>query len=66
MPTYIVIKDENAMKVVSNAATFIEDARHANIYTSKYQAKRHLKELDNVPEGVKVVPLLTEEGNVNV
>jgi hypothetical protein len=63
MPTYVVIKDGNAMKVVSNAATFIEDARHANIYTSKYQAKRHLKELDNVPEGVKIVELVMEKGN---
>jgi len=62
MPTFVVANADGVMKVVNNSPVFILDSRYANKYTSKYQAKRHLKELDNVPEGVKIVPLLTEEG----
>lgn len=59
MPTYMVMNNEGAMKVVNNQPIFILDSRSANIYTSKYQAKRHLKELDNVPEDAKIVEVLT-------
>ena len=60
MPTFVVSDGTGLMKVINNSPVFILDSSHANKYTSKYQAKRHLKQLDNVPENVKVVPLLTE------
>jgi hypothetical protein len=61
MPTFVVMLDVKALKV--NTCTGIEwvsDARKANTYSSKYQAKRHLKQLDNVPGNVKIVELLNQ------
>ena len=69
MPTFIIMLNNNALKV--NRCTGIEwvsDARFANFYTSKYQAKRHLKQLDNVPDGAKIIELLSYskvEDNLN-
>ena len=66
MPTFVVMLDTKALKV--NQLTGIEwvfDARLANSYTSKYQAKRHLKQLDKVPDNVKIAELLTVEENIN-
>lgn len=72
MPTFVVTNAAGYfMKVNKNGIewdaphTYLNIARFFNTYTSKYQAKRHLKELDNVPEGVKIVELLTIEENVN-
>lgn len=66
MPIYCIVKDNKAMKVIVNKAIFIDDARLANTYPSKYAAKKHLKQLDNVPEDVKIIELLTIEENTNV
>ena len=37
---------------------------NANTYSSKYAAKRHLKQLDNVPDNVKIVEVETVMENI--
>lgn len=68
MPTFIVT-DANkgvALKILPGfKLNWVIDFKLANRYTSKYAAKRHLKELDNLPEGVKIIELLTTKENVN-
>jgi hypothetical protein len=69
MPIFAVINNEGNMLVVvqGNKATWqippINGNLHRffNTYTSKFQARRHLKELDNVPEDVKIVEVQTVE-----
>ena len=60
MPTYIIINTSNlALKGTGlTSYVWVKDARMANIYTSKYQAKRHLKQLDNVPNNIRIVQLV--------
>lgn len=66
MPTFVILNSVGqALKVLPQCYAWVKDARKANTYTSKYQAKRHLKELDNVPDDVKIVEVLTEKGNLN-
>ncbi len=65
MPTFVVTDNEFFMKVTKEGLSWFADHNKANTYTSKYQARRHLKELDNVPEGVKIIELSAIEENVN-
>ena len=66
MPTFVVTHYNYAMKVTPEfGIVWVSDARTANTYTSKYQARRHLKELDNVPEDVKIVEVQTVEDEIN-
>lgn len=62
MPAFAVLNDLGLYLKVDPAVGVIWVQTEPNQYPSKYAARRHLKELDNVPEGVKVVPFLTEEG----
>lgn len=66
MPTFIVMRGANTLKVVPGSILWVNDARTANTYPSKYAAKRHLKQLDNMPNDIKIVELLTLEDNLNV
>ena len=68
MPTFIVKHPtlSAAMKVVGKSIMFITDARNANSYPSKYAAKKHLRMLDNVPEGVKIIELVDLTNGVNL
>lgn len=61
MPTFAVTSNEFFMKVTKDGLSWFADHTKANIYTSKYQARRHLKELDNVPEDAKIVEVQTVE-----
>lgn len=61
MPTFVISHNELALKIANGSILWVKDARLANSYTSKYQAKRHLKQLDNMPEGAKVIELVTVE-----
>ena len=68
MPTFIIVNATGlVMKTVRNNSPVWDDPHNYfgfslfNKYTSKYQAKRHLKELDNVPEDVKIVELVMEK-----
>jgi len=63
MPTFVVANPNGLYLKVFPDLGMVWSQTDFNKYPSKYAAKRHLKELDNVPEDVKVVPLLTEEGN---
>ena len=66
MPTYLVQTfNGRYMKVVGSQFTPTMVYKEANTYPSKYAAKKHLKTLDNVPEDVKIVELVTNEGNLN-
>ncbi len=64
MPTFAVLNDLGLyLKVVPEVGvTWVQN--EPNQYPSKYSARRHLKELDCRPYCVKVVPLVTNEGNV--
>lgn len=66
MPTFIVMRDSQALKVVPGSILWVNDARQANTYPSKYAAKKHLKQLDNMPNDIKIVELLTLEDTLNV
>lgn len=57
MPKFVVMSGSFAMKVIVDKVIFIEDARQANTYPSKYAARRHIKQLDNVPENVTIVEI---------
>jgi hypothetical protein len=59
MPTFAISNDRGYLKVNLDF-TFNWSQTDFNKYPSKYAAKKHLKELDNVPEDVKVVLVLTE------
>ena len=62
----MVLRAEPIMKVLNKiGVTWVLDARTANSYPSKYAAKRHLKQLDNVPNDAKIIELLTVEDNLN-
>lgn len=65
MPTFAILSANGLYLKVKPNFTLDWVQCGPNTYTSRYQAKRHLKELDNVPDNVKVVPLVIEEGNVN-
>lgn len=60
MPTFIIANELGQYLKVNPDLTIDWTQRDPNKYPSKYAARRHLKELDNVPEDVKVVLLLTE------
>ena len=63
MPTFAITNPNGLYLKVKLDFTLDWVQCEPNTYSSKYAARRHLKELDNVPYDVKVVPLLTEEGN---
>jgi len=65
MPTFAVLNDLGLYLKVDPAVGVVWVQTEPNQYPSKYAARRHLKELDYRPYNVKVVPLLTNEGNVN-
>jgi hypothetical protein len=61
MPTFVILYSSGeALKVLPDCLAWAKDGSSANTYTSKYQAKRHLKELDNVPDDVRIVELVIE------
>lgn len=56
MPTFIVKCGEKALKVIPpNKVTFIDEIKLANSYASRYAAKSHLKQLDDVPNNVQII-----------
>ena len=60
MSKFIVLRpDGHAMIVLLNRPVWIENTKIANTYPSKYAAKKHLRMLDNIPEDVKIVELVT-------
>lgn len=62
MPTFIIQCNDRFMYVNSDGSIqWVKDRSFANTYTSKYQAKKHLRLLDNVPDNVKVIELLEQE-----
>ena len=70
MPTFVVTNDDGYFMKVNKDGIKWDDPhnylnvfRFFNTYQSKYAAKRHLKELDNVPDDVKIVELVMEKGN---
>lgn len=70
MPIFVVVLfnkergfNQYLYKAAGSVILWASDIDKANKYTSKYQAKRHLKELDNVPDDVKIVELVMEKGN---
>lgn len=65
MPTFVIMLERSALKTAPGSVLWVKDARQANTYTSKYQAKCHLKQLDNVPDGVKIVELVENENGDN-
>ncbi len=61
MPTFIVQYEDRYMYVHGDGTVqWVKDKSFANTYTSKYQAKKHMKMLDNVPDNAKVVELLLQ------
>ncbi len=62
MPTFAVLNNAGLYLKVTPDLKLNWVSSDPNKYTSKYAAKRHLKELDITADNVKVVPLLTEEG----
>jgi hypothetical protein len=60
---FVVVNDKGlVLKVKCNNIIWLDaldpvELEVANTYTSKYAAKKHLRTLDNVPEGVKIVEL---------
>jgi len=65
MPTFAIANPSGLYLKVLPDFTLDWVQVEPNTYPSKYAARRHLKELDNVPDHVKVVPILIEEGNIN-
>lgn len=58
MPTFVVMLNQQALKVTPGLGIlWVIDARQANTYSSKYAARRHLKQLDNIPNDVKIIEL---------
>lgn len=67
MSTFIVIKlsTKLSLKVMPGGTIlWVDDAREANSYPSKYAAKKHLKQLDIDVEDVSVIELVTEKEDV--
>lgn len=62
MPTFVVTHNDCFMKVVPGVGV-VWTYKEPNTYPSKYAAKRHLKQLDNIPDNIKIVELLTTEDN---
>ena len=63
MPTFAVFHQDYFMKIVPGiGVTWVK--ANANTYSSKYAAKRHLKQLDNVPDNVKIVEVETVMENI--
>jgi hypothetical protein len=60
MPTFVIVNSDGLYLKIYHDLGIDWSQTDYNKYTSKYQAKRHLKELDNIPECVKIIPLLTE------
>lgn len=56
MPNFVVQSDDTFLKVEPpDRVTFISNKAIANSYVSKYAAKMHLRQLEGVPENVKIV-----------
>jgi len=60
MPTFVILHDGYNLKVVPGVGV-VWVSNEPNTYPSKYAAKRHLKQLDNVPDSAKIVELETVE-----
>lgn len=61
MPTFVITDGQKgvALKVAPGLnLLWVIDFKDANTYPSKYAAKRHLKQLDNIPEDIKIVELV--------
>ena len=59
MPTFVISHDNYNLKVVPGVGV-VWVSKDPNTYPSKYAAKRHLKQLDNIPDNVKIVELETQ------
>lgn len=56
MPNFIVSLGDTFLKVEPpNRVTFIDNKSLANSYPSRYAAKTHLRNLEGVPDNVKIV-----------
>lgn len=65
MLNFVITNQRGSYLKTSIAGTqWFIDPTNANKYSSKYAAKQHLKQLDNMPEGVNIKELLTEKGEV--
>lgn len=63
MPNFIVQSGDTFLKVEPpDKVTFISEKSLANRYTSKYAAKMHLRNLDGVPDNVKILMENLENG----
>lgn len=65
MPTFIISRlnkvrgfDQYLYKAVNSTIIWASDVDKANTYPSRYAAKKHLRQLDNVPEDVKIIELV--------
>lgn len=63
---FIVQSDDiYLLKAIRNEIVWTVDVDKANTYPSKYAAKKHLRTLDNVPEDVRIIELVSTEENLN-
>ena len=57
MPTFVIRHPVNVnawLSIKNGVLCWITNAYAANTYSSKFAAKKHLRQLDNIPEGVKI------------